>query len=110
DEAIVARVAVPPNELARCTHESSADFVAHIGSGIAELYSQDAGPHAVTRWRAIAHSARGHLRVLSTSESVQHQIEFFDRPNPAALKLMQRLKTTFDPANILNPGCFVGGL
>jgi FAD/FMN-containing dehydrogenase len=34
-------------------------------------------------------------------------LEYFDRPNPGALKLMRRLKTTFDPAGIFNPGCFV---
>ena len=110
DDGIMGRLATMPNDLARCTHESSADFVAHVGSGIAELYSNAADPHAVTRWRAIARTARGHLRVLSAPASIANQIEFFDRPNPGALKLMQRLKSSFDPANIFNPGCFVGGL
>jgi glycolate oxidase FAD binding subunit len=110
DNAIAARIAVLPNELGRFTRESSADFVAHAGSGVAELFSGDALPNAVERWRAIAHTARGHLRVISAPASIGNQIEFFDRPNPGALKLMQRLKTTFDPVNIFNPGCFVGGL
>ena len=110
DDAIGARLAVLPNELARCAHESATDFVAHVGSGTAELFSSNADPHPVSRWRVIAHTARGHLRMLSAPASLRNQIDFFDRPNPGALKLMQRLKASFDPANIFNPGCFVGGL
>jgi glycolate oxidase FAD binding subunit len=110
DDAIAARMAVLPNELARCACESSAQFISHIGSGIAELWTQAADPSIIERWREIAHSARGHLRVVSAPASIRSQIEFFDRPNPGAFKLMQRLKSTFDPAGIFNPGCFVGAL
>jgi len=109
-DGISARMAVLPNDLARCVRESSAEFIAHIGSGIAELFSTDSDPRIVTRWRSIAHTARGHLRVLSAPASIRSQIDFFDRPNAGAFKLMQRLKTTFDPRNVFNPGCFVGGL
>jgi glycolate oxidase FAD binding subunit len=106
-DMIAARMAVLPNDLARCARESSAEFFAHVGSGIAELWTRDAAPSVVARWREIAHSARGHLRVLSAPLSIRSQLEYFDRPNAGALKLMQRLKSTFDPANIFNPGCFV---
>lgn len=109
-DSVNARMAVLPNDLARCARESSAEFVAHVGSGMAELFSQDGDPGVVTRWRDLAHSARGHLRVLSAPAPMRSQIEFFDRPNPGAFKLMQRLKATFDPASVFNPGCFVGGL
>jgi len=109
-DGITARMAVLPNELARCARESSADFVAHVGSGIAELSTRAADQGVVARWREIAHSARGHVRVISAPASIRSQIESFDRPNPGAFKLMQRLKSTFDPANIFNPGCFVGAL
>jgi glycolate oxidase FAD binding subunit len=109
-DGISARLAVSPSELGRCVAQSSTEFVAHIGSGIAELWSRAHAPEDVMRWREIAHSARGHLRVVSAPASVRSQIEFFDRPNPGAFKLMRRLKDTFDPAGIFNPGCFVGGL
>jgi len=110
DDAIAARIAVLPNELARCTRESSAEFVAHVGSGIAELWMPATDPRVTARARALAHSARGDLRVVSAPASIRSQIEFFDAPNPGAFKLMRRLKTTFDPAGIFNPGCFVGAL
>jgi glycolate oxidase FAD binding subunit len=109
-DAISARMAVLPNELARCCVESGGEFVAHFGSGIAELTTPSSDPGIVARWRAIAHSARGHLRVLSAPPSIRSQIEFFDRPDPGAFKLMQCLKNTFDPAGVFNPGCFVGAL
>jgi len=109
-DGIAARMAVLAHDLARCVHESSAEFVAHIGSGIAELFSHNADPRIVAQWRSVAHSARGHVRVLAAPATIRSQLEYFDRPNPGAFKLMQRLKSTFDPANIFNPGCFVGGL
>jgi glycolate oxidase FAD binding subunit len=109
DDAIVARMAVLPEQLARRTRETSADFIAHVGSGIAVL-SAIGDAETVARWRTLAHSARGHLHVISAPASIRSQIEFFDEPNPGAFKLMQRLKTTFDPAGIFNSGCFVGGL
>lgn len=110
DDGITARMAVLPNELARCVRQSSAEFVAHVGSGIAELSTPTSDAGVVARWREIAHSAGGHLRVVSAPVSIRSQLEFFDRPNPGAFKLMQHLKSTFDPASIFNPGCFVGAL
>lgn len=107
-DAVVARLAVLPNELARCTREAAADFIAHAGAGIAEISSRDAA--IVARWRQLAHTARGHLRVLSAPASTRAQIEMFDSPNPGAFKLMQGMKRTFDPADIFNPRCFVGSL
>jgi glycolate oxidase FAD binding subunit len=107
---INARMAVLPNDLARCARESSSEFVAHVGSGIAELWMPAGDPRIAARARSVAHSAHGHLRVISAPVSIRSQIEFFDHPNPAAFKLLQRVKSTFDPAGVFNPGCFVGAL
>ena len=109
DNAVVARIAVLPNELGRCLRESSGDFIAHVGSGIAEL-STSSEHEVIPRLRNLAHSARGQLRILSTPASLRSELEFFDRPDAGPLKLMQRLKSSFDPAGIFNPGCFVGGV
>jgi glycolate oxidase FAD binding subunit len=109
-DSINARMAVLPNELARCAREVSSEFVAHVGSGIAELWIPGDDPRNAARARSVAHSAQGHLRVISAPASMREQIEFFDHPNPGALKLMHRLKSTFDPAGVFNPACFVGAL
>jgi FAD/FMN-containing dehydrogenase len=92
-----------------------AEFRAHAGSGVAQIFSADeqsaeGATRIVARWREAAHSARGNLRLLAAAPAIRDSLEFFDTPNDGALKLMRRLKTAFDPAGIFNPACFVGGI
>ena len=97
------------------------EFRAHAGSGVAQLFDgpqPDANGNlsaqtlaaTVVRWRQAVHDARGILRVLRVAPDARAQIAIFDEPPAAALRLMRRLKATFDPRGIFNPGCFVGGL
>ncbi len=68
---LTAQLAVLPAELARCLAECDTEFRAHAGSGVAQVSLEAAGAEAartaVTRWRAIAANAHGHLRVLNVS-------------------------------------------
>lgn len=112
-DAVAAELAVAPAELARCIGECGAEFRAHGGSGVAELWAEhgaQGGVERVGRWREAARLGRGSLRVLQAPAAVRPALEFFDRPAAGALTLMKRLKSTFDPAGIFNPECFVGGL
>lgn len=115
DAAIVAQIAVAPGELASCIGECGAEFRAHAGCGVAQIALHDAA-HAdevrgtIARWREIARRARGHLRVLRVVDEFRDGVNFFDEPPRPALGLMRRLKATFDPSGIFNPGCFIGGL
>lgn len=110
-----AQIAVPPALLARVLQNCDAEFRAHAGSGVAQIFLADE-PTAETAiktiagWREIAHSAHGHLRLIAAAPAIRDSLEFFDTPNDGALKLMRRLKAAFDPAGIFNPGCFVGGI
>ena len=72
--------------------------------------SAEAAVKVVARWREVARSAHGNLRLLAASPDIRDSLEIFDTPNDSALALMRRMKGTFDPANIFNPGCFVGAL
>lgn len=113
--AAVAQLAVLPNALPRCLNACGAEFRAHAGSGIAQIFLPPDRSHqeiseAIGRWRTIAHEAHGHLRVLQARSDVRPKLELFDRPPESALRLMQRLKQAFDPKNIFNPGCFVAGI
>jgi glycolate oxidase FAD binding subunit len=113
--AILAQLAVLPESLPRCLGACDAEFIAHPGTGLAQIYlardrTNDEIRDAVGRWREIAHQAHGHLRVLQALSDVRASLELFDRPPEPAMRLMQRLKQAFDPKNIFNPGCFVGGL
>lgn len=113
---LTAQLAVLPAELARGLAECDAEFCAHAGSGVAQVSIETAGAEAartaLTRWRAIAASAQGHLRVLNVPSELRGDLleNRFDSPGEGALKLMRRLKASFDPAGIFNPGCFVGGI
>lgn len=113
--AIAAQLAVPPAELSQCIETCGAEFRAHAACGVAQLFAQgSAGPvearKTLAGWREAAHRARGNLRVLAAAPDLRAHLDFFDEPPAGALKLMRRLKETFDPAGIFNPGCFVGGL
>jgi glycolate oxidase FAD binding subunit len=110
-----AQMAVPPAHLARALIACGAEFRAHAGSGVAQMFlagepSAEIASQTVARWREAAQSARGNLRVLAAAPAVRDSLEFFDTPNVGALALMRRLKAAFDPAGIFNPGCFVGGI
>ncbi|HZO80470.1 MAG TPA: FAD-binding oxidoreductase [Candidatus Binataceae bacterium] len=113
--AMVARLATPPAELARCVEACAAEFRAHAGSGVAEIFvGGDLSPaearKALARWRAAAHAVRGNLRLLAAAPALRAHLDFFDEPPAGALGLMRRMKTVFDPAGIFNPGCFAGGI
>jgi len=129
--ALTAQVSVLPAALARCLIASqqlivegtngtnpsahSLEFRAHVGAGVAEIsVDSSLDPHnssqLVARWRAAAREAGGHARVTTIAQSLRGEIPLFDSPSEGAMKLMKRLKASFDPAGIFNPGCFVGGI
>jgi glycolate dehydrogenase FAD-binding subunit len=115
DAAIVAQIAVAPAELAPSLQQCGAEFRSHAGCGVAQIFTGDASnvndlQRTLTHWREIARGARGHLRVLRVNDEFHHGLKFFDEPPGPALALMRRLKTTFDPRGVFNPGCFVGGI
>ena len=69
--------------------ECDAEFRAHAGSGVAQVSIETAGAEAartaLTRWRAIAASARGHLRVLIAPPELRadRRSSSFDSPGVA---------------------------
>ena len=130
--ALAAQVAVLPAALPRCLEsiqrslfdgangsdpprDSRLEFSAHVGAGVAEIsvgrnLTADDASRVVGQWRAAAREAGGYLRVTAIGQGLRGDIPFFDSPNEGAMKLMRRLKASFDPAGIFNPGCFVGGI
>ncbi|MGH7924111.1 MAG: FAD-binding oxidoreductase [Candidatus Binatus sp.] len=112
---LAAQIAVPPAFLARALETCCVQFRAHAGSGVAQFVPAgkdpaDAPAKTVARWREVAQSARGNLRLLAAAPAIRDSLDVFDTPNQGALALMRRLKAAFDPARIFNPGCFVGGI
>lgn len=112
DAMPAAQIAVIPAQLARCVAECGAEFRAHAGNGVAQIFvsgGNSAPAETLARWREIAHRARGNLRVIAARDGLD-PAQIFDRPPAAAMALMGRLKAAFDPHRVFNPGCFVGGL
>lgn len=115
DVALAAQLAVKPAKLADSLEACGVEFRAHALNGVAQIFSREADATSdavslVSRWRDVAHSGGGHLRLTAAPPELRGKLAIFDTPPPAALTLMRRLKTAFDPLNIFNPGCFVGGL
>lgn len=112
--ALTGQIAVAPAQLPSILAATAgAQYVAHLGCGVAKLFLVEAPADArvaIDRWRLAARRASGHLRVLHADQSLRSSVEFFDTPNFGALSLMRRLKAAFDPAGVFNPGCFVGGI
>jgi glycolate oxidase FAD binding subunit len=65
---------------------------------------------AVSGLRAALASEGGSLVVERAPRAVKDTVDVWGPVGPEALALMRRLKSEFDPAGILNPGRFVGGL
>ena len=80
------------------------------------LWDESGGPdphssmvEAIAALRAFAGEARGHLVVLEAPTQVKAALDVWG-PVGQGLPLMRALKARFDPAGVLNPGRFVGGL
>jgi glycolate oxidase FAD binding subunit len=113
---LVAQLAVLPAELGRCLLSCHAEYIAYAGSGVARLFAPalenaEQASLVVSGWRQSARQAGGHVRVTSVAPQLRDpRLAFFDTVEGGSMKLMARLKKSFDPVGIFNPRCFVGGL
>ncbi len=88
---------------------------AHAGQGLATLAfasnhpAVDATTGALARCRAAARARGGHLALEAAPIGVREACPTWDPPGPAG-ELMRAVKARLDPAGLLNPGRFVGGI
>ncbi len=108
-----AQIAALCQRIAAITSEAELDWIAVIqaaGTGVLRL---DGGPErlvpAIDRLRSDLEPAGGSLAVRRCPDALRSRIEAWGSPG-SALPLMRRVKEQFDPAGILNPGRFVGGI
>jgi glycolate oxidase FAD binding subunit len=92
----------------------TAALAAHAGVGVVEAVLAGGGVATVvatvlTEWRALVRAAGGQALVESAPLAVKERVPVWDDPGPA-LRMMQRIKSQLDPAGLLNPGRFVGGI
>ena len=92
-----------------------AAFVAHAGIGIITAVLGGGWGSAkevmatLREWREVAREAGGHALLEWAPLAGKEAVAVWDPPGPA-FRVMQRIKAQLDPAGILNPGRFVGGV
>jgi glycolate oxidase FAD binding subunit len=65
--------------------------------------------HCMGRLRTDLEAAGGSLVILRCPDGVRNSVDMWGNAG-SAMALMQRIKQQFDPASIMNPGRFVGGI
>ncbi len=121
------RVTAPPSAVAavaaQCLEASSPGMapgvIADPGYGMVQLFwwaepvsewvDDSLILETLLRVRRVARKAGGQAVVEQCPLSLKKQIDVWGG-QPEAIEIMRRLKRKFDPAGILNPGRFVGGI
>ena len=93
-------------------------LVADIGSGMVRLFcwerhgspiSSDAYERAIMELRTKAHGSGAHVVVERCPAEVKGRLDVWGDP-VEGVAIMRRIKHELDPAGMLNPGRFVGGI
>ncbi len=102
-----ARVAAPRQELRRILGKLGADeqWWASPGTGIAN-WAVAGGAEDVQAVRGAVTAGGGSLILIAGPSEFRHDAGAWGTP-PATLHLMRRLRTAFDPNQVINPGKFV---
>lgn len=113
-DSIVCKIGVKPSEAISVLNQIStllptAEILIHAGSGIGHLSIQAARSTQLLEARSICEATGGYLSVLQASIDFKQQLEVWGYSGNA-LYLMQRIKSQFDPQNLLSPHRFVGGI
>jgi glycolate oxidase FAD binding subunit len=111
-DAVVWRVSVRPSDgpaIAEAARRAGASRILMDWGGgllwIACTQSADAGAAAI---RSAVKSVGGHATLVRASEEMRRTIPVFEPPAAPLMDLTRRLKQSFDPAGILNPGRMYG--
>jgi glycolate oxidase FAD binding subunit len=109
----VWRLSVPPADGAAVAAAAGGDGAEHIldwGGGLLWLALPPADDAGAARVRAALAGRDGHATLIRAPEPVRAAVEVF-QPQPAALAaLTARIKDSFDPRRILNPGRMYAGV
>ena len=104
---ITCKIGIEPSKaVAMLSQLEQAGGVIHVGSGLGNLYLPLISAEALLNLRHKL-QPNGFLSVLAAPTAFKQQIDVWGYAGDA-LGLMQRLKSQFDPENLLSPHRFVG--
>ncbi|HEX4113137.1 MAG TPA: glycolate oxidase subunit GlcE [Stellaceae bacterium] len=114
DDVAIWRLSVPPSEgpplVAVLSRALDFKHFYDWGGGLVWLAVagiEDGGAAAI---RAALPAEGGHATLLRASDALRDRVPVFQPPAPALAALSGRVKSTFDPARILNPGRMYAGV
>jgi len=113
--AVVWRISVKPSEGPRIVEELRRTLPCRViydwGGGLVWLAATDTGDAAgamVVREATVRFG--GHAMLVRAPDHVRLAVDVFEPQPPAVMELQRRVKATFDPEGILNPGRMYAGL
>ena len=109
----VWRVSVPPQAgpaIAAAARRLGARYCYDWGGGLLWLAVNGAGDAGAATLRGALAGIGGHATLIRASVALRAEIPIFEPQPPALAALGQRIKESFDPDHILNPGRMYRGL
>ncbi|MGU9978616.1 FAD-binding protein [Phreatobacter sp. HK31-P] len=112
DEA-VWRISVPPSGAPALVAALSAlapRLLLDWGGGLVWAGVSAAGDAAAAKVHAAAEAAGGHATLVRAPEAVRGAVDVFSPPAGPLMAIQRKLKSSFDPAGVLNPGRMYPGV
>ena len=113
-ERVVWRISTPPTAgpaiTARLAGDRSAEAYYDWGGGLIWLAVDAAGDGGAAALREAVAETGGHATMIRGPESLRATVPVFEPLAPAKAALSERLKDSFDPRRILNPGRMYAGV
>ena len=108
------RVSIPPQAaphlIDALAGSSSLEHLFDWGGGLVWLATSEGAAQFASRLRSALAASGGHATLVRADAEVRRSVEVF-QPQPQALAaLTQRIKESFDPQRILNPGRMYSGV
>ncbi len=102
------RVAVRPSDGPAIADAARAAFPARVlydwGGGLVWIAGGEGADAGAKIIRGAVRAVGGHATLVRAPEDVRNAVEVFEPLSPPLMNLTRKLKATFDPAGILNPG------
>ncbi|MBI3451323.1 MAG: glycolate oxidase subunit GlcE [Rhodospirillales bacterium] len=109
-EKAIWRVSAPPCEGPRVARATGGDWFCDWGGGLVWLATAVAGDGGAAAIRGALAAVGGHATLVRAADPLRAAVPVFEPQAPALAALSKRVKESFDPRRILNPGRMYAGV